>query len=562
MITTRERDADGDLRGDRRWPTIPALWASAVQRFGDAEALVDGERRFTWTEADAEVARTARAFMALGIDPGDRVAIWMPNVWEWVVALVALHQVGAVLVPLNTRFRGAEAGFAIGRSRARLLLTVDGFLGKDYVTMLREANGGSGQDIGQPNRPVADLPSLEQVVVVRPGTRPAPTGTITWEELQGCAQGAGAHDVVARTRSLDPSSVSDILFTSGTTGQPKGVVCCHGQSVRAVTSWADIVGLRADDRYLIVSPFFHSFGYRAGILACLVTGAVMVPLAVFDVPAVVERVMTERISMLPGPPSIYQAMLDHPDREQLAASPLRLAVTGAAAIPRSLVEELRTGLGFETVITGYGLSEGTGFATMCRADDDADTIATTSGRAMPGIEVRVVDDTGTEVPPGEPGEIVVRGYNVMQGYFEDPEQTEEAIDADGWLHTGDIGVMDERGYVAITDRKTDMFIVGGFNAYPAEIEEALVHHPAVSQAAVVGVPDGRLGEVGLAYVVAVRDQTPAPDELIAWCRDRLANFKVPREVVVVDDLPVNAAGKVLKFELRQRAARTNDTSED
>jgi len=549
---TLRRDAEGDLRGDLRWPTILDLWASAVERFGDGEALVDGRRRFTWNELDAKIAEAARAFVALGIDPGDRVAIWVPNVWEWVVALVALQQVGAVLVPLNTRYKGTEAGFILDRSRARILLTVDGFLGNDYITMLRDANGGSGEGAGQPNRPVADLPSLEQVVVLR--TDQAPAGTITWDEFLGCAGGASTADVAARIKAIEAGSVCDILFTSGTTGQPKGVVCSHGQSIRAVTTWADIVGLRADDRYLIVNPFFHSFGYRAGILACLVTGAVMVPLAVFDVPAIVERVMTERISMLPGAPSIYQSMLNHPDREQLAASSLRLAVTGAAAIPVSLVEEMRTGLGFETVVTAYGLSEGTGFATMCRADDDAETIATTSGRAMPGIDVKIVDDAGAAVDAGHPGEVVVRGYNVMRGYFEDPEQTRQTIEGGGWLHTGDIGVMDERGYVAITDRKKDMFIVGGFNAYPAEIEAALVRHPAVSQAAVVGVPDQRLGEVGVAYVIPARGETVEPDELIAWARDQMANYKVPRRVILVDQLPLNAAGKVLKFELRQRAA--------
>ncbi len=546
-----QRDADGDLRGDRRWPTIPALWASAVERFDEHEALVDGEHRFTWRQLDAEVERVARALVALGIDPGDRVAIWVPNIWEWVVVLVALQQVGAVLVPLNTRFKGAEAGYILERSRARMLVTVDGFLGNDYVTMLRAAMGGSGADAGQPNRPVAGLAALEQIVVLR--ADPAPEGTLSWADLIGCATGAGPDQVAVRTDALEAGSVCDVLFTSGTTGHPKGVVCCHGQSIRAVTTWADIVGLRSDDRYLIVNPFFHSFGYRAGILACLVTGATMVPLAVFEVPAIVERVMTEQVSMLPGAPSIYQTMLNHPDREQLAASPLRLAVTGAAAIPVSLVEEMRTGLGFETVVTAYGLSEGTGFATMCRADDDAETIATTSGRAMPGIEVRIVDDDGRELERGAPGEIVVRGYNVMQGYFEDPEQTAETV-RDGWLHTGDVGVMDDRGYVAITDRKKDMFIVGGFNAYPAEIEAALVRHPDISQAAVVGMPDERLGEVGCAFVVAARDRVVDPDEVVAWSREQMANFKVPRRVVVVDALPLNAAGKVRKFELRDRLA--------
>jgi acyl-CoA synthetase (AMP-forming)/AMP-acid ligase II len=343
------------------------------------------------------------------------------------------------------------------------------------------------------------------------------------------------------------------MFTSGTTGRPKGVLCSHAQDLRVFEVWASTVGLRIGDRYLLVNPMSHSFGYKAGILACLLAGATMLPLPAFDVDAVVDLVARERATVLPGPPTLYQAMLHHPRRADADLSSLRLAVTGAAAVPTSLVERMRADLGFTTVVTAYGLTESTGMVTICRPDDDAETIATTSGRAIPGVEVRVVDDAGREVRRGEPGEIVCRGHNVMQGYFEDPEATAEAIDADGWLHTGDIGTMDERGYVRITDRKKDMFIVGGFNAYPAEIEDLLLSHPDIAQVAVVGVPDERLGEVGVAYVVPAPGTDPSPDDIMAWARATMANYKVPRRVVVVDALPLNASGKVLKYELRQRA---------
>jgi acyl-CoA synthetase (AMP-forming)/AMP-acid ligase II len=259
-----------------------------------------------------------------------------------------------------------------------------------------------------------------------------------------------------------------------------------------------------------------------------------------------------KISCIPGPPTIYQSLLNSPEAGELAN--LRLAVTGAAAIPVSLVDRMRTELGFETVLTAYGLTEATGFATSCRADDDPETIATTSGRAIPGVEVRVVDDGGSEVPRGEPGEIVIRGYNVMQGYYDEPEETAAAIDGDGWLHTGDVGVMDERGYVRITDRKKDMFIVGGFNAYPAEIENLMLAHEKVAQVAVVGVPDDRMGEVGMAFVVLRPGAEATPDELVAWCRQRMANYKAPRHVELVDALPLNAMGKVLKYQLREQGA--------
>jgi acyl-CoA synthetase (AMP-forming)/AMP-acid ligase II len=328
----------------------------------------------------------------------------------------------------------------------------------------------------------------------------------------------------------------------------------HAQNLRAYRDWADVVGLRAGDRYLAVNPFFHAFGYKAGWLASLMTGATLLPHAVFDAEAVLERVPRDRISMLPGAPALYQTILARPDLDRHDLSSLRLAVTGAAAIPVSLVVEMRERLGFENVITGYGLTEACGIATMCRHDDDPETIATTSGRAIPGVEVRIVGDDDDERATGEPGEVVVRGYNVMLGYFENAQETAATIDADGWLHTGDIGVMDAHGNVTITDRKKDLFIVGGFNAYPAEIESLMLRHPAISQVAVVGVPDDRLGEVGWAFVVSRPGVTPDPDEIRSWCRDEMANFKVPRRVVVVDELPLNATGKVLKFELRARAA--------
>jgi acyl-CoA synthetase (AMP-forming)/AMP-acid ligase II len=343
------------------------------------------------------------------------------------------------------------------------------------------------------------------------------------------------------------------MFTSGTTGKPKGVLCSHTQDLRVFAVWADTVGLRPGDRYLLVNPMSHSFGLKAGIVACLLAGATMLPLAVFDVDAVLDLTERERATVLPGPPTLYQSMLHHPRRATADLSSLRLAVTGAAAIPTTLVEQMRHDLGFGTVVTAYGLTESTGMATICRPDDDAETIATTSGRAIPGVEVRIVDDAGRALPCGEAGEIVCRGYNVMLGYFEDPEGTAETIDADGWLHTGDIGTMDEQGNVRITDRKKDMFIVGGFNAYPAEIEDLLLGHPDIAQVAVVGVPDERLGEVGVAYVVPAPGADPSPDGIVAWARETMANYKVPRRVVLVEALPLNASGKVLKYELRAQA---------
>jgi acyl-CoA synthetase (AMP-forming)/AMP-acid ligase II len=525
------------MRGDQQFGTLPGLWASAAERFGEAEALVDGSVRFTFSELHGAAREAARAFIAIGVEPGDRVAIWVPNIWEWVVALGGLHAAGAVLVPLNTRFKGPEAAYILQKSGAKVLLTVSDFLGNDYRAML------------EPER--KNLPAIEHVVVAR---GKAAHDAIAWPDFLGRGQAVREEDVDARIDAVKPDDVSDILFTSGTTGRPKGAMCTHAQALRAYADWADVVGLRAGDRYLIVNPFFHAFGYKAGIVAALTTGATILPHAVFDPAAVFERIPADRISMLPAPPALYQTLLNHPDLDKHDMSSLRLAVTGAAVIPVELVRQMRDVLGFETVITGYGLTEACGIATMCRHDDDPETIATTSGRAIPGVEVQVVDDDGKQVGSGDAGEVVVRGYNVMLGYLDEPSETAATIDAEGWLHTGDIGIMDERGYLRITDRKKDIFIVGGFNAYPAEIENAILANDAVAQVAVVGIPDARLGEVGAAFVVPKAGKTVDPDRLIAWCRERMANFKVPRKVEVVDALPLNASGKVLKYQLRDNSA--------
>lgn len=543
--------SEDGTRGDLQFGTIPAMLRSVAAARPDHEAVVDTSVdpavRLSYQEVLERVDEVAAAVIAAGVEPGDRVAIWAPNCWEWIVALVGLQSAGAVLVPLNTRYKGFEAADILRRSNARLLFTVEGFLGNDYVSMLR-ATGD-------------DLPDLRQIVVLRDGgTRPE--GTLGLDEFVATGADVTTEQVTARVSALQGDDLSDLLFTSGTTGAPKGVRLTHAQTLRAFGDWADIGGLRAEDRYLCINPFFHAFGYKAGIVATFMTGATLVPMATFDLDAVAELIESERISVIPGPPTIYQSLLNHPGFDPARASTLRLAVTGAAVVPVELVERMRSELGFDTVVTAYGMTEASGCATICRREDDAETIATTSGRAFPGVEVKVVDDDGATLPPGEPGEVLVRGYNVMDGYFNDPEQTAETITADGWLRTGDVGVMTDAGYVTITDRKKDMFIVGGFNAYPAEIERLLLGHPEVAQAAVVGVPDERLGEVGHAFVIPTHGASPDPAEIAAWAKEHMANFKAPRVVEVVDALPLNASGKVLKYELRDRAiAAVQDASD-
>lgn len=476
---------------DQRWQTIPEMVLSAADRFGDAEAVVDGPLRYSFAELVERIRCAAGAFADLGVDKGDRVAIWAPNSAEWIVAAFGLLTAGGVLVPVNTRFKADEAGDIIIRSGARAVLVQQGFLGQEY---------GAPADI-----PVIDLKS------------------------DFLSSGAPFE------RSISGSDISDIIFTSGTTGRPKGAMMNHRQTLRMYEEWATLADLREGDRYLQINPYFHTFGLKAGLVTSFLRGATMLPVAVFDVDSVVDLIERERVTMLPGPPTLYHSLLTVADKTRL--STLRAGVTGAADIPVELVRRIHGELPFQTLMTGYGLTEA-GNVTLSRPGDSFEAVATTAGLPCAGVEVRVGDD----------GEVLVRGYGVMQGYLGDPVATADAIDADGWLHTGDLGNFDDTGRLRIVGRKKDMFIVGGFNAYPAEIEGFLIGHPAVAQAAVIGVPDERLGQVGKAFVV--RKSPVEATELIDWCRERMAGFKVPRTVEFLEALPLNATGKVVKDLLR------------
>lgn len=330
-------------------------------------------------------------------------------------------------------------------------------------------------------------------------------------------------------------------------------MAAHGPTIRAFKEWSQVVGLGEGDRYLIVNPFFHTFGYKAGWVAAFIQGATVYPEQVFDGDKVLARIERDRINFMPGPPTLFLTMLAHPRLKDFDISSLRAAVTGAATVPPVLISRMREELGIAKVTTAYGLTECGGCATVCHPYDSVETVAGTCGRALPGTEVRCVDELGRSVAAGEAGEVLLRGYHVMQGYFEDPAATAETIDAEGWLHTGDVGVLDERGYLRITDRLKDMFIVGGFNCYPAEIERMLSEHPAIAQVAVVGVPEERMGEVGCACVLLKPGVTLGQDELVNWARKRMANYKVPRYLHVFESFPLNASNKVLKRELGQLA---------
>jgi acyl-CoA synthetase (AMP-forming)/AMP-acid ligase II len=508
--------------------TIPAMAAAAAAQYADRLAIADGDTRLTYAELFEQARTFGAAVEETGIQPADRVAIWAPNSAEWVIALIGLSMAGATLVPINTRWKGAEAADVLHRSRARLLVTVTDFLDTDYVAMLENA----------------DLPDLESFVIAHGEA---------WNNFLAFARPPAFEEVDRRAAAVAPDDPADILFTSGTTGVPKGVVMPHERTLGVATDWVRMTGLNTDDRYLMVNPYFHQFGLKAGILACLASGATMLPEAAFDVDRALARVATERVTVFPGAPTLYHSILDHPERDRYDLSSLRVAVTGAADIPVELIRRVNDELPFSIVITGYGLTE-TGTATSTSPDDDFETVASTVGRPRPGFELRIADSDGRGVPTGEAGEVVVKGPTVMAGYLDDPDATAAALSEDGWLRTGDLGVLDDRGCLRIVGRIKDMFIVGGFNEYPAEVENALLRHPDVKQAAVIGIPDERLGEVGMAFVVTASSNADTGTEILAWCRDEMANYKVPRAIEILEELPLNATGKVVKDELRARVA--------
>ncbi|MDT5248009.1 MAG: HIP---CoA ligase [Mycobacterium sp.] len=483
---------------EERWRTIPELVSSAADRFGDAEAVVDGPLRLTYVELADRIRCASGAFAEFGVGKGDRIAVWAPNSAEWIIAAFGLMTAGAVLVPVNTRFKADEAADVVARSGAKAVMVQKGFLGEDF----------SVAQVG------LDVPTID---------------------LKSDFLASGS----PYERVVDGTDVSDVIYTSGTTGRPKGAMMNHVQTLRMYEEWATLADLREGDRYLMINPYFHTFGLKAGLIASFLRGATMLPVAAFDIDRVVELIAAERITMLPGPPTLFHSLLTVGDKGKL--STLRAGVTGAADIPVELIRRIHDELPFQTLMTGYGLTEA-GNVTLSRPGDSFEDVATTAGLPCEDIQVDVADD----------GEVLVRGYSVMQGYLDDPIATAEAIDADGWLHTGDLGELTDSGRLRIVGRKKDMFIVGGFNAYPAEIEGFLLEHPAIAQVAVIGVPDDRMGQVGKAVVVCRSDavELATADALIAWSRERMAGYKVPRYVEFLDELPTNATGKVVKDRLR------------
>lgn len=528
------RDGAGPVSGEE-WATWAHLCAGVGTRFAGRPAIVDEHGTLTYEDLGVLSGEIARGLIAEGLEPGERVGVWLPNGAAWVGILMGILRAGGTIVPLSTRLRGYEVAEILRRAQARRLFLVDHFLGERFDRLLAMAE------------PEESVPLLTQRfrIALEPG------GGAEMKALRDRAHDVPDSELARRLDGIGPDHPTDLLFTSGTTGWPKGVLNTSRRSLQAYSELASIMRLSPEDVYMVIGPFSHSLGLKAGLLAAQLAGAAVVPVAQFDPAAVLRDVDRYGVTVLPGPPTVFLSLLNHPQRTVGSMSSLRCGMTGAASIPVEMVRRVRAELAMDVFLTAYGLTEASAIVTSSRPEDDDEHIATTSGRPITGVEVRVADpDGGARRGPGETGEVQVRGYVVMDGYL-DPADDDDAFTGDGWLRTGDIGSLTTDGYLRLTDRLKDLFIVGGFNVAPAEVEAVLCTHPRVSEAAVIGVPDERLGEVGMAFLLPRPGTTPELDDVLEYCRRRLANYKVPRRVVVVDDLPRTAAGKVQKFLLRK-----------
>lgn len=534
----------------RRYRWEPITIAEQLERtaaaYGERDAMVFGDRRVSWARAREESRELAKALMAAGIGRGDHVAIWVPNHIEWVELWFAAAYVGAVLVTINTRYKTEEVRYILRQSDTRLLVMVREFIGIDYVSMLHRMC----PELATAQTPNAhDFPELRRVVVIGE----PPPGAQGFTDWAAGAANVSDDELDAAATAVDYDDPTIIVYTSGTTGHPKGAVHSH-RILRNEHSISEAMDIGPESRVMNHMPFFHVAGGFTGILPPLIAGGAMLLMERWDPTEAFELIEHEGATVMSGIPTHFIDLLNHPRRESYDISTLRTGWIGGANNPPEIIDGAIQKLGLEGLLPVYGMTETTSITTIPRLDDPRELVLAGKGRPVSDFEVKVVDtDTGEEQPAGSEGEVCVRGHLVMKGYYRNEEATTAVLDSHGWFHTGDLGVLDADGYLSITGRKSDMFIVGGSNAYPAEIEIALMEHPGVKQAYVVGVPDERLGEVGFAFIERRAGSDVSEREIVDFCRGRLADYKVPRFVEHVDGWPLTATGKIERFRLSQMA---------
>jgi fatty-acyl-CoA synthase len=525
--------------------TVGALLTRLAESLPDNEALVYANRNLRWSfgRLETEAREIARGLLAIGVKPGQRLAVWATNVPEWVVLQFALAKIGAILVTVNIALRGQELDYLLRQSGTATLVTIRGFRDVDYMRVLRDigALGGSA------------YASLERVIFV--GDDP-PAGTIPYDDLHAEARRISEDAVSACERDVALDTVINMQYTSGTTGSPKGVRLSSRNIVNNGYWLGQGLGYTPRDRLCLCVPLFHCFGCVIGVLGAYTHGACLCPVEVFEPRAVLETVARERCTALYGVPTMFLAQLEHPEFSRFDLSSLRTGVMAGALCPEALMRRVIADMHLSEMTIVYGLTEASPGITQTARDEPLDRRTQTVGRVLPEMEVRIVDPvSGAAVAAGEPGELCVRGYNVMQGYHDNDAATRAAIDADGWLRTGDQATLDDEGYVCITGRIKDLIIRGGENIAPKEIEDLLREHPAVADAYVYGVASDWFGEEVAAAVRLKPGSSVAADALGAFCESRLARFKVPRFIRFVDDFPMTASGKIQKFKLREMHER-------
>lgn len=517
-------------------PTLYHRFQQTVSLHGDRIAITEGEANLTYSELEAASRDVASALMGLGVARGDCVAIWGVNSTNWIIAALAIQAVGGVLIPIGTRLRGREAAGILTDAAVRVAFCDPVFGDFSYVTALLDQ----------------DLPLLERIVTFGTSNQSRSNRLVSFDDLRTMGSTVTADALDARIAAGSGADLSDIIFTSGTTGRAKGVLMTHRKSLAACDVQAkDVDHFTHEDVFAVTFPFAHNAGYRAGWQVSVLYGVRVIPVSIFDPGKLLHLIEAEGVTVLPAAPPVAQGLIDHPDRARTDLSSLRIISTGGTVIPVKLVEDMRAYLGSATVVkTGYGLTEAAGSLTVTRDDDPAEVVARTVGRPLSNIEMKILGPNGEELPCGETGEVAARGPQMTPGYLNNPEATAAAFTADGFLLTGDAGWLDEAGNLHLTDRIKDMYLVGGFNCYPAEIEHIMRMMPGIAAVAVIGIEDARLGQVGMAFVVRQNGATLSESDVISWCRAEMANYKVPRSVRFVDALPLNATGKVAKVELR------------
>ena len=534
--------------------TIGGLLDDIAQRFPDNDALVYPERglRYSYTRLNQICRQVAKGLLKLGIKKGDHVSIWAHNVPEWVILMFATAKIGAVLVTVNTAYKSAELEYVLEQSDSTTLFMVKSWKDTDYVATLQEVVPElAASEPGKLNTP--KLPFLKQVIFIGEGT---PDGMLNFDRITDLGQSVSDAELTAVEATVGCNDTINMQYTSGTTGFPKGVMLTSLNLINNGFQIGECMKFTDQDRLCIPVPFFHCFGSVLAVMAAVTHGTAMVPVEIFDPLKVLQTIEKERCTAVHGVPTMFIAELEHPEFAKFDLSTLRTGIMAGSVCPIEVMKRVVKDMHLTEITSVFGQTESSPGITQSRTDDPIELRVATVGRALPGAEVKIIDiETGETLPPGKQGELCARGYMVMKGYYKMPEETAKVVDKDGWLHTGDLAIMDENGYCKITGRIKQMIIRGGENIYPKEIEEYLYTHPAISDVQIYGVPDKKYGEQVMAAVILKKGVAMTEEEVMAFCRGKIANYKIPKYVKFVDSYPMTASGKIQKFKLREMAIK-------